>query len=100
MTIAPVGPSHSAAGVVGIQPEKVASTGEVPFTKLVDQLLTYADSRQVRADQGVMDLAGGRTENVHNAMLAVAEADLSFRLVLEIRNRLTDAYQEIMRMQV
>jgi flagellar hook-basal body complex protein FliE len=33
-------------------------------------------------------------------MLAVSQADLSFRMILEIRNRLTEAYQEIMRMQV
>jgi flagellar hook-basal body complex protein FliE len=32
--------------------------------------------------------------------LAVAQADLSFRLILELRNRLSEAYQEIMRMQV
>ena len=42
----------------------------------------------------------GQTDNLHSVMLAVAKADLSFRTILEVRNRLTDAFQEIMRMQV
>jgi flagellar hook-basal body complex protein FliE len=104
MGIAPIRPPDGSPAAVGIQPQnaaaKPAGPAEAPFTKLVDQLLSYTEGKQVRADQAVMDLAAGRTESVHNVMLAVAEADLSFRLVLEIRNRLSDAYQEIMRMQV
>ncbi len=100
MGIAPIRPPDNHPAAAGIQPEKPAGPAEAPFTKLVDQLLNYTEGKQVRAEQAVTDLAAGRTESVHNVMLAVAEADLSFRLVLEIRNRLSDAYQEIMRMQV
>ena len=42
----------------------------------------------------------GRTDALHEVMLQVAQADLSFRFILEIRNRLTEAYQEIMKMQI
>ncbi len=100
MAITSVRPPDGTSAGTGIQPEKPAGTPEAPFTKLIDQLLTYTEGKQAGADHAVMDLAAGRTDNVHNVMLAVAEADLSFRLVLEIRNRLSDAYQEIMRMQV
>lgn len=57
-------------------------------------------SQQANADQAVQDLALGRTDSVHGVMLAVAKADLSFHLFLEIRNRLTEALQQIMQMQV
>ena len=41
-----------------------------------------------------------RAQGVHRVLLDVAKADLAFRLALEVRNRLTEAYQEIMRMQM
>ena len=47
-----------------------------------------------------MDLATGKTENIHEVMLAVTKADLTFRTFLQIRNRVTEAYQEITRMAV
>jgi flagellar hook-basal body complex protein FliE len=67
------------------------------FTKVVNELLSHANGQQVSADNVLQDFALGKTDNLHSVMLAVAKADLSFRLFLEIRNRLTDAYQEIMR---
>jgi flagellar hook-basal body complex protein FliE len=72
----------------------------VSFTKVVEQFLTDVNSQQTQADQLVQQMATGRVENLHDVMLAVAKADLSFRTVLEVRNRLAEAYQEIMRMQV
>ncbi len=71
-----------------------------PFSGVIDRLLASVNGEQVRADRAVEDLALGRTDNLHGVMLAVARADLSFRLALEIRNRLTEALQEVMRMQV
>src|SRR5262245_55842689 len=70
------------------------------FGRLIGQVLDQASAQQLQADQAVRDLATGQTDNLHNVMLAVAKADLTFRMVLEIRNRLTEAMQEIMRMQV
>jgi flagellar hook-basal body complex protein FliE len=70
------------------------------FVNLIDDLLGKVNQQQAGADLAVRDLAAGQTDNLHGVMLAVAKADLSFRLFLEIRNRLTDAFQEIMRMQV
>ena len=70
------------------------------FAGVVTQFLKDASVHQTHAEQAVSNLAAGRADNVHNVMLSMAKADLSFHLVLEIRNRLSDAYQEIMRMQV
>ena len=70
------------------------------FGKMIEDLLSQVNAEQAQAGQAVRDLATGKTDNVHGVMLAVAKADLSFRLCLEIRNRLTEALQEIMRMQV
>lgn len=70
------------------------------FSGVLDQMLGKAASQQARSDEAVRDLALGHTDNLHGAVLEVAKTDLVFRLLLEVRNRLTDAYQEIMKMQV
>jgi len=70
------------------------------FGSLLDRALGYVNGQQKAADQSVLDLAAGRVTDLHQVTLAVSKADLTLRLFLEIRNRLTEAYQEIMRMQV
>jgi flagellar hook-basal body complex protein FliE len=75
-------------------------TPDGPFARAVDKYLHEAREKQQVADQAVMDLATGKTENIHEVMLAVTKADLTFRTVLQVRNRLTEAYQEITRMAV
>jgi len=77
-----------------------ASGSGAGFPRLLQQVLDNAAQSHGGAEAAVRDLALGRTDNLHNVMLQMAQADLSFRLVLEIRNRLTEAYQEIMKMQV
>jgi flagellar hook-basal body complex protein FliE len=70
------------------------------FVQLIEGLISSANTQGITADQAVRDLASGQTDNLHNVLLEVAKADISFRLVLEIRNRLSEAFQEIMRMSV
>jgi flagellar hook-basal body complex protein FliE len=76
------------------------ATSSGGFTRLVEQFLDQASTQQAHADQGVQALAMGQTDNLHQVLLSAAKADLTFRMVLEIRNRLTEAFQEIMRMQI
>jgi flagellar hook-basal body complex protein FliE len=71
-----------------------------PFARAIDKFLGEAQSKQAAADQAIVDLATGKTENIHEVMLAVTKADLTFRTFLQIRNRVTEAYQEITRMTV
>ena len=74
-----------------------AQTGNM-FANLIDRFVGEANTQQVREDQSVQDLALGKTDSMHEVLLDVAKADLAFRLMLEIRNRLTEAYQEIAKM--
>jgi flagellar hook-basal body complex protein FliE len=74
--------------------------GVRPFEQVISGVLDSVKSQQAQADQSVNNLVTGKAENLHDVMLSVSKADLNFRMVVEIRNRLTDAYQEIMRMQV
>jgi flagellar hook-basal body complex protein FliE len=82
------GPSAKAAGSGG------------SFGTLIDKTLSETERLQDTADGMVKSLAQGEITDVHQVMLAMNRADLSFRMMLEVRNKLLDAYQEVMRMQV
>lgn len=70
------------------------------FSDVFANLLNDVNQPQVAADQSLQQLVKGETDNVHDVVLSMAKADLAFRFVLEIRNRLVESYQEIVRMQV
>ena len=71
-----------------------------PFARVLADSLNNVSELQSVADEKVQQLATGEIDNVQDVVMAMAEADLSFRLVLEIRNKLVESYQEIMRLQV
>jgi flagellar hook-basal body complex protein FliE len=84
---------------VGAKPP-VSAAGTGQFSQVISQLIDDANTQQLQSNQAVEQFAAGRTDNIHEVVLTAAKADLSFRLVLEIRNRLIESYQEIMRMQM
>jgi flagellar hook-basal body complex protein FliE len=76
------------------------ATGSDGFNRIIDELIGNSVRADQKADGAVIDVALGRSDDIPGASLAVGMADLSFGRVLEIRNKLMDAYQEITRMQV
>ncbi len=100
MSIAPL----SSAGALGSVPATATAEGAARpadgFTRVLDTVLGDASRADAAASQAIQGLATGEAADLHTVALASAQADLSFRLALEIRNRLLDAYQEVMRMQV
>ena len=91
-----VNPARHAGGSGAAKSKETAED----FKKLVDDYLQEVNQLQAEADGAVRDLATGKTENLHELMAAVNEADLSFRLMMEMRNKLMSAYKEIMQMRV
>jgi flagellar hook-basal body complex protein FliE len=75
-----------------------ATTDHSNFLDTLNKTLDQAQKVQGEADQKVSDLVNGRGEDVHNAMIAVEKADLSFQLVMQVRNKIIQAYQEISQM--
>ena len=67
---------------------------------MIRQLVNDANAQQIQADQSIHNLIEGKSQDLQDVVISMAKADLSFRFILEIRNKLMDAYQEIMRMQV
>jgi flagellar hook-basal body complex protein FliE len=72
--------------------------GEVSFGDLLRTSMEEANSLQDQAAQAMEDLAQGRTEDLHRTMVLMEKADLSFKLMMQVRNKLLEAYQELTRM--
>lgn len=70
------------------------------FADTLQDAITQVNSLQKSADRSAQDLATGRTDNVADVMIAVEKADIALKMMVQVRNKIIDAYQEIMKMQV
>ena len=79
-----------------------SSTGGAPASANFEGTLSRLVGEIANKDAVAKDAVTGLTSGVplHQAMLAVQESDVSFQLMVEVRNKLLESYQELMRMQV
>jgi flagellar hook-basal body complex protein FliE len=71
-----------------------------PFADVLKSSLDEVNKLQQKADAAAQSLATGDQTSVQDTMIAMEQADLSFRFMMQVRNKIVDAYQEIMRIQV
>lgn len=74
--------------------------GASSFGTLLEQAVASLDGLQEKATDAAVSLASGNGVELHGALIATEEANLAFQLALQMRNKLIEAYQEVMRMQV
>ena len=87
---------QTAAAVPG-QAEPAAKSS---FSNLLDTAVAEVDGKMRNAASEQAKVLTGETNNLHQAMIAMQEAGTAFSLMVEVRNKLVESYQEIMRMQV
>lgn len=71
-----------------------------PFSEQLLQEISAVNDKLVTAESALQDLATGKSSNVHHVMLALEEAKLSFQLLAQVRSKLLEGYQDILRMQI
>ena len=81
------------------QPRHTGDVGS-DFGAAFEDAVERVDAAQKEADTQVTAFVAGEQENVHEVMLSMNHAKLSFQLMTEVRNRMLETYQELMRMQV
>ena len=69
------------------------------FSEFLEAQIEDVNDTQIQADKAVASVATGRSHNLHEMMIALDRADVNFRLATKVRNKVVEAYQEIMRMQ-
>jgi flagellar hook-basal body complex protein FliE len=75
-------------------------SGGVSFKDMMNGFLNDVNDKQQLVDESVKKLASGEITDVHQVMIASEEAKVAFNLMMEIRNKVMDAYQEVQRIRL
>ena len=77
---------------------KTGSAGGFPDALF--KAVSEVNNLHQNADKAIANVQAGHTDSLHETIIALEKADVSFRTMMTVRNKLIEAYQEIMRMQV
>ena len=72
----------------------------VRFKILLGEFVGEVNAKQIAAGDAIAGLMSGKNVSLHQAMISMEEASVSFQMMVEVRNKLLDSYQELMRMQI
>ncbi|MDD2943340.1 MAG: flagellar hook-basal body complex protein FliE [bacterium] len=80
--------------------EQESVKGQKSFTEFLKESVSEVNNISLEADQGIRDAIAGRDVNPHTTMIAMQKADISFRLMMQVKQRLEQAYEQVIRTQV
>lgn len=68
--------------------------------KFFSELVSKVNDLQTQSDTAIQGLASGENKNLHEVMISMEKASISFLFMSQVRNKAIEAYQEVMRMQL
>src|ERR1700677_2714868 len=74
--------------------------GSKSFADTLKDAVQNVNQAQKEADVKMQEIATGKNHNIPEVMIAAEKADISLKLMVQVRNKIIEAYQEIMKMQV
>jgi len=80
--------------------QAVKPEASVDFSSMLKDALKDVNGAQLEADDAVQKVLTGETNDIHSTMIALQKADVSLKMMLEVRNKIMTAYQEVMRTQI
>jgi flagellar hook-basal body complex protein FliE len=83
-----------------LKEKQVQQEQEKSFSEILKNSIGEVNRLQQEADLAVQDLAVGKRKDIHETMIALEKAEVSFQLMMQVRNKIIGAYEEIMRMQI
>ncbi len=81
-------------------PSPSGAAGDASFADTLKNAINQVNELQQVSNKKMQDLSVGRTDNVADVMITAEKADIAMRVMVQVRNKVIDAYNEIMRMQV
>lgn len=79
---------------------KESAKGAIPFAEYLQGALDKTNSLIGESDRMSQEFAAGLTDNIHQVLIASEKAEIALQFTMQIRNKILDAYNEIMRMQI
>lgn len=70
------------------------------FKETLNGFFSEINDLQLKANNSIENFATGKVENVHEVMIAMSKAEVSFKFMMQTRNKLVETYKEVMRMQM
>ena len=86
--------------IESVAPSQIAQAPGSDFATWLAQQVEDVNTKVAQADLQVRQLAVGENTNIHEVMISLEKARLSMELVVQVRNKVLDAYQNMMQMQV
>lgn len=80
-------------------PDKTKNLDGESFGQWLNRSINAVNSMQQEADSAARQLVSGESKDIHGTMIAMQKADIALNLMLEVRNKIISAYDEIKRMQ-
>lgn len=74
--------------------------GEKSFGDTLKEAVATVNALQKDSDKKMQELATGKTTDIPQVMMAAEKADIALRMMVQVRNKIIEAYQEVMKMQV
>lgn len=98
ITIGPINPNLQVPEIrTPLKPERGTGAG---FGEILKDAIATVNELQKQSNQEIQKLMTGESKDLHTTVIAMQKADLSFQMMMQVRNKIVQAYQEIMRMQV
>lgn len=94
-----VGAGRGAGGGAG-EAGAVEESGAASFASVLKSKLTDLNAQQADSAQATQDMATGRVDDVAQTMLRIEQASVSLQMATQVRNKVIEAYQEVLRMQM
>lgn len=70
------------------------------FGDMLTEAIQSVDDTMKASEANVQDFVSGKSDNIHDVMISMQQAQLSFQMMVEVRNKLVESYQELSRMQI
>jgi flagellar hook-basal body complex protein FliE len=85
---------------IALPPMAPNATPNAGFGQMLDGLVATVESKQAAAQAETRKVLLGESDQLHQSVIAMQEASVAFSMMVEVRNKLVESYQELMRMQV
>jgi flagellar hook-basal body complex protein FliE len=93
-------PSAAQSATVSTPPTSSGqNAGESSFETVLKNAVSGVEQLHTSAQEQVTQLAQGDRQDIHSVMIAVEKADVAFQLMMQVRNKIVNAYQEVSKMQ-